>query len=134
MQFNSYEFIFYFFPITVFLYFVANKVSTYLGKIILILSSVVFYSWGRANLLIYLGISILCNYSLGLLIRKIEKRKLIVVISLIIFFITSNIACSKDSDLLENICKLEKDSELFYDNYHKLRDIKINSVCFWSHW
>ena len=50
--------------------------------------------------------------------------------SLIIFFITSNIACSKDSDLLENICKLEKDSELFYDNYHKLRDIKINSSFF----
>lgn len=84
MQFNSYEFIFCFFPITVFLYYATNKVSTSLGKIILILSSVVFYSWGRANLLIYLGISILCNYSLGLLTQRTEKRKLIVVISLII--------------------------------------------------
>ena len=47
--------------------------------------------------------------------------------SLLMFLIVSNIACSKNSDLLENICRLEKDGELFYDNYHKFRETKINS-------
>ncbi len=57
MQFNSYEYIFFFLPILVFLYFLANKVRPVLGKIVLIAGSVLFYSMGRVEMLIVLGIS-----------------------------------------------------------------------------
>ena len=79
MQFNSYEFILYFLPITVTLYFVANKIKPVIGKLVIIIASIVFYSLGRVNMLIYLGISMLVNYSSALVIKKCKTRNRIIL-------------------------------------------------------
>ncbi|SCY72621.1 MBOAT family O-acyltransferase [Butyrivibrio sp. INlla14] len=80
MQFNSYEFIFFFLPISVILYFGGNRIKPAIGKIVIIIASLFFYSWGRLNMLIYLGISILVNYTLTLLIIRLKNHKRIIVI------------------------------------------------------
>ncbi len=85
MQFNSYEFILYFLPITVLLYFLANKIKPVIGKLVIIVASIVFYSMGRANMLIYLGISILINYGSALAIRKFRiKNKVMMALPIIV--------------------------------------------------
>ena len=85
MQFNSYIFILLFLPITVLLYFGTNKIKPIFGKLVLIVASIFFYSFGRAHMLIYLGISILLNYFSSLVIKKYEiKRKIILSIPIII--------------------------------------------------
>ena len=70
MQFNSYELILFFLPAAVLLYFLANKVRPAAGKLVLIVASLLFYGWGRWNMLLYLGGSILLNYLFVLLITK----------------------------------------------------------------
>ena len=101
MQFNSYEFILYFLPITVLLYFLANRIKPVFGKLVIIIASIVFYSFGRANMLIYLGISVLINYSSALVIKKnkIHNRiamvfPIIVNIGLLLYFKYLNFAIS----------------------------------------
>ncbi len=79
MQFNSYEFIFYFLPLSVIFYFCGNRIKPVIGKIVIIVASLLFYSWGRLNMLIYLGISILVNYAMALLVRRIKKHKRIII-------------------------------------------------------
>ena len=101
MQFNSYEFILLFLPLTVLLYFLANKYKPVLGKIVIILSSIIFYSVGRANMLFFLGISILINYGCILCARRfaIKSRYIfflpvIVNIGFLLYFKYSNFAIS----------------------------------------
>lgn len=85
MQFNSYEFILYFLPITVLLYFVANKINPIIGKIVIVFASVIFYSMGRINMLVYLGISMLINYGSALAIRKFKiKTKFLMALTIIV--------------------------------------------------
>lgn len=72
MQFNSYEFILYFLPITVLLYFLANKIKPVFGKMVIVIASIIFYSLGRTNMLIYIGISMLINYGSALTIKKFK--------------------------------------------------------------
>lgn len=85
MQFNSYEFILYFLPITVMLYFFANKIKPVIGKLVIVAASIVFYSMGRTNMLIYLGISMLINYGSALFIRKFKiNNKLLMALPIIV--------------------------------------------------
>lgn len=85
MQFNSYEFILYFLPITVLLYFQANKISPIIGKLVIVFSSIVYYSMGRRSMLIYLGISILINYASALIIKKFKiKYKALMALPIIV--------------------------------------------------
>ena len=79
MQFNSYYFILYFVPFTVILYFVFNKINTTAGKMIIILASILFYSWGRVGMMAYLGVSIFINFLSAFLIRRFHIRKKIVM-------------------------------------------------------
>lgn len=103
MQFNSYGFVFVFLPIVILLYFAANSIAAkgrYLpGKLVLIAASILFYSYGRVNMLLYLGISMLINYLSALLIRKfsIHKRLMMAVpvavnIGLLLYFKYLNFA------------------------------------------
>ena len=85
MQFNSYEFIFFFLPITVLLYFLANRIKPVAGKLIIIIASIVFYSYGRINMLLYLGISVLINFCFALLIRRFKiKNRVIMALPIIV--------------------------------------------------
>ena len=70
MQFNSYIFILLFLPVFVLVYFLAERIRAGLGKAVIIAAGILFYSWDRWNMLIYLGASIAVNYSLVLLIRR----------------------------------------------------------------
>ncbi len=93
MQFNSYEFILFFIPVTVFAYFLANRIKPVLGKLIIIVSSIVFYSFGRTNMLIYLGVSMLISYGSALAIKKFKIHSrillalpIIVNVGLLLYF------------------------------------------------
>lgn len=103
MLFSSITFLFYFLPITLGLYYIVPK---QFKNYILLLSSIIFYSWGGLLYLPILLISICINYAFGLKIdkykdNKIQKKKILIysiifnVLYLGIFkytnFITDNI-------------------------------------------
>ena len=79
MIFNSYLFIFLFIPVSFITYHVGNRIKPVIGKLILILASIIFYTHGRTETLKYLGISILINYLFALFIhcKQIKNRFLI---------------------------------------------------------
>ena len=62
MQFNSFVFILLFLPFTVALYFIANSVNNKLGKFIILVASVIFYSYVDYKVLIVLSLSLGMNY------------------------------------------------------------------------
>lgn len=73
MLFNSYEFIFFFLPITFFIYFYLNKKHwTEAGKAFLVFASLFFYSWWNIVYLPLILISMLVNYTLG---RHLSAKK-----------------------------------------------------------
>jgi len=66
LLFNSYEFIFFFLPITFFIYFYLNKKRlTEVSKAFLVFASLFFYSWWNIVYLPLILISLLFNYTLG---------------------------------------------------------------------
>ncbi len=84
MQFNSYGFILLMLPLTVIFYFAANKIKPALGKMVIIISSVVFYSIGRTEIL-FLGMSILANFSAVFLIKRFNiKNRYLLAIPIVI--------------------------------------------------
>lgn len=115
MQFNSYGFILYFLPITVLLYFLTNKIKPFLGKLVIIGASIIFYSMGRTNMLIYLGISILINYGSALVIRKFKiKNKvwmalpIIVNVGLLLYYKYLNFAIININTIFNQELKLQE--------------------------
>ena len=106
MQFNSYGFILFFLPVTVLLYFFANKIKPVFGKLVIIIASIIFYSWGRINMLLYLGISLLINYGSALVIKKWKIRNrlvlalpIIVNVGMLVYFKYLNFAISNINSL-----------------------------------
>ncbi|MDO4189089.1 MAG: MBOAT family O-acyltransferase [Lachnospiraceae bacterium] len=73
MQFNSFIYILMLLPFTVLAYFVGNKVNYTVGKIVIIISSILFYTNLDWNLLGVLGISLLVNYIFAIGISKRNK-------------------------------------------------------------
>lgn len=65
MLFNSYVFVFLFFPITLVLYFLISKCNTSAAKSWLVLTSLYFYGYFNLNYLWIIISSILVNYSIG---------------------------------------------------------------------
>ena len=66
MLFNSYEFIFFFLPITFFIYFYLNKKHlTQASKAFLVLASLFFYAWWNIAYLPLILVSMLVNYTVG---------------------------------------------------------------------
>ena len=78
MVFSSIIFLFFFLPITLFLYFtVGNRFRNFL----LLIASLVFYAWGEGVYILLMIASILINYSFGLLLEARftqSTRKLII--------------------------------------------------------
>ena len=91
MQFNSYVFILLFLPITVIIYFLINKINVTAGKLVLILSSILFYAYQRYEMLVYLVISIALNYALARAVRKCDKERRTISKAIITFAIILNI-------------------------------------------
>jgi D-alanyl-lipoteichoic acid acyltransferase DltB (MBOAT superfamily) len=96
MLFNSYEFIFFFLPVTFFIYFWLNKKRlTQASKAWMVLASLFFYSWWN---IIYLPLilgSILVNFTIGSTITRMNgtftSKKMISSKSILIFGIVSNL-------------------------------------------
>ncbi len=78
MVFSSIEFLFYFLPGTLLLYF---AVAQRLRNFVLLLASLVFYAWGGGWLLLLLLGSIALNYGCGLLAES-GRRRLAIAFSL----------------------------------------------------
>jgi len=85
MLFNSLEFIFFFLPISFFIYFHLNKIRLIVaGKIWLVGCSLFFYGWWNISYLPLIGISIIINYIFGSSITKninytMKKRHLLII-------------------------------------------------------
>lgn len=76
MLFNSYEFIFLFLPVTLFIYFLLNKKRlTVAASAWLLLASLVFYSWWNVKYLPLILVSILFNYTIGYLLVEHDSVK-----------------------------------------------------------
>ncbi len=92
MLFNSYEFIFIFLPITLFIYFYLNSKKLVVpAKGFLVLSSLFFYSWWNVVYLPLILISILFNYVLGNTLSSNKKYKFTKK-SILIFGIIANVS------------------------------------------
>ena len=78
MQFNSFEFILLFMPLIVFIYFIVNEFSYKIGKITIVVGSVIFYAYSDWKVLKVLCISLVINYIFSLIIWKKEKNKIYV--------------------------------------------------------
>ncbi|MGL5982475.1 MAG: MBOAT family O-acyltransferase [Cetobacterium sp.] len=74
MLFSSLIFLSIFFPLVIFTYFIVKKD---LRNYILLGASLIFYAWGEPRYLSIMLIVILLNYISGILLDKIENRKLI---------------------------------------------------------
>ena len=75
MLFNSYIFIFFFLPVTFFIYFYLNKKRlTEASKAFLVFASLFFYAWWNIKYLPLILISMLFNYSLGRELSGDRKR------------------------------------------------------------
>ena len=84
MLFSSITFLFYFFPIVLILYF---AVPQRFRNFVLLIASLIFYGWGEPRFLIFMVISILAGYVIGLQLEKTEhpnKRKILIIVSLFI--------------------------------------------------
>lgn len=76
MVFSSNIFLFLFLPITLALYFLPEKITSKKYKnYLLLIVSLVFYSWGELCYLWLLGLSILGNYYFGIAINGPVKKK-----------------------------------------------------------
>ena len=83
MLFSSLTFIFIFLPITLLIYYLSkDKYKNY----ILLLSSLLFYSWGEPKYIVIMILSIIFNYYFAILIDKAKsknQKKLILIFSII---------------------------------------------------
>lgn len=83
MVFSSSLFVFAFLPITYILYSILPGLKA--KNFILLIVSLLFYSFGRLDWLLLLIVSVICNYSAGVLMTKGETvRKISLVASIII--------------------------------------------------
>ncbi len=83
MQFNSYLFVLGFILPTVFLYYVANRVSIQLGKVVIIVACLIFYAYERVDMLIFLGTSMVVNYILSQVIRRRSDKKPFMILAVV---------------------------------------------------
>lgn len=73
MEFSSLTFLFLFLPVFFLFFFILPKFTR---NTFLLAASLVFYTWGEAEYVLLLLISIIGNYLLGLLIDKTKKKSL----------------------------------------------------------
>lgn len=123
MLFNSYIFIFIFLPICLVGYYLLNHFKKYtLSQLFLLAMSLWFYAYFNINYLFIIIISILINYFLYYLMKKINinwKRRIILFLGIIInvgilfyykymdFFISNiNVLFNKDYNLLHIVLPL----------------------------
>lgn len=73
MQFNSFLFIFVFLPTFLLFYFVGNAISKKIGRYIIIVAGIIFYSFAGIKSLMVILSSVVINYVLAFLVIKVHK-------------------------------------------------------------
>ena len=87
MLFSSCTFLFIFLPIILILYYIAQDKYK---NLLLLIASLLFYSWGEPKFVVLMLISIIFNYFFAILINKFNESKnknisrIILIISLIL--------------------------------------------------
>ena len=82
MLFSSLTFLLAFLPLVLVLYYVNN--NRVYRNIILLISSLIFYSWGEPRTIIIMIITIIVNYVMAIMIEEKEKyRKLLFIVTCI---------------------------------------------------
>lgn len=102
MLFNSLTFIFLFFPIVVLLYFCTKNIK--IKNALLLVASLIFYSWGEPQYIILMLLTVLVAYIFGILIHKNannKKSKIYLIISIIL--VLSSLFIFKYLDFSVNI-------------------------------
>ena len=85
MQFNSYIFICIFLPVVIIGYFLGNKINLLVGKIILIVASIWFYTYAGWSTFVIIAVSILLNFTCAFWSRKKDKGNSLLLAAPIIF-------------------------------------------------
>ena len=85
MVFNSYVFILLFLPVTALLFYAGNKADARVGKLVLILASIIFYMWQQDWMILFLGVSISINYIAVRLIDRFSDRKRLLTTITVLF-------------------------------------------------
>lgn len=107
MLFSSNSFLFLFLPTVVFAYYILFRRSRNLQNIFLFLSSLLFYAWGEPYFVAIMMISIVINWSAGLMVAKymyvgnVSRAKIALImcvaINLIILFIFKYLSFTLES-------------------------------------
>ena len=84
MVFSSFSFLVAFLPLVIVGYYIIPKKYTKVKNIILLIASLIFYSFGEPKYTILMVVSILVNYILTLLMSKKNNNKVIFVFTIII--------------------------------------------------
>ena len=79
MVFSSFSFLVAFLPLVIVGYYIIPKKYTKVKNIILLIASLIFYSFGEPKYTILMVVSILVNYILTLLMSKKNNNKVIFV-------------------------------------------------------
>lgn len=113
MLFSSLTFIFYFLTCCIICYFIIPKKYKKIKNFILLLFSLIFYSWGEPKYILVMLITILVSYIFGLLINhfninKNNKAKLILFIIFIILILSSLFYFKYINFFIENINNIFK--------------------------
>lgn len=113
MLFSSLTFIFYFLTCCIICYFIIPKKYKKIKNFILLLFSLIFYSWGEPKYILVMLITILVSYIFGLLIthfniKKNNKAKLILFIISIILILSSLFYFKYINFFIENINNIFK--------------------------
>lgn len=96
MQFNSYEFILAFLPVIILAYFLLGKIHVNLGKISIIVGSIIFYAYADLSVLKVLGISIVINCLFAKFLERVKWKQIcmwipvIVNVGLLLYFKYTN--------------------------------------------
>ena len=86
MVFSSTEFVCFFLPIVLLLYYVVSifeKRTNVVKNVLLLISSLIFYAWGEPKYILLMLFSIVANYLFGLLVGK-WRSKWLVALSVIV--------------------------------------------------
>ena len=126
MVFSSLTFLLFFFPITLFFYFL-SKNSTYRNTVLLIVS-LLFYAWGEPKWIFVMLLTVSVNYICGLLMDKTTKNSLrtlymILGVSLSVSFLFYFKYCGFVLDIWTNITGLSLTLNIFLA---KLLRLKLN--------
>ena len=114
MLFNSYEFIFVFLPVTLlFFYLLGGRGLHEVAMSWLVGASLFFYGWWNPAYLALIVFSMVVNYSLGVALERVVRRKLVFVVGivfnlcLIAYFKYANFFVDSFNDVAETSFHLE---------------------------